>query len=256
MPPPPPTTKGKPAQKAKVDVCGICDETHPLLAISSLCNHEPKYCEGCLFNTAKEEINGKGGVNVRCPHCPITIKSDELMILIKKDKTLSDRVDNLLLIQFLRADPNFCYCANPRGCGSGCSLIDGAAAVNFFTCRDCNSTTCVSHKLPWHSGLTCAEFDQRIKESDTESEAWQHANTKKCPGCTKSIEHAGGCNVMACCTYGDDTCRRLRTGKGGPGFCDHGGLCGQRFCWICLGLIDQDGTRHHTRQCQFNFDEV
>jgi len=101
--------------------------------------------------------------------------------------------------------------------------------------------------------MTCAEYEEQLAagSKDNACEAWKLANTKVCPGCGISIEKSEGCDVMACCTYGDDTCRKKReAGRS----CDHGGLCGQRFCWLCLGLIDQDGTRHHKESCRFNFN--
>ena len=51
----------------------------------------------------------------------------------------------------------------------------------------------------------------------SETANWLVANTKPCPKCTKPVEKAGGCNLVAC-------------------------TCGQCFCWLC----GQATGREHT----------
>jgi len=158
------------------------------------------------------------------------------MLLIQKDVKLCDSANNLLLAKYLRSQPSFRWCSNPAGCGSGCELDGDVEKLSFFKCRDCKFMTCINHRVPWHSGKTCAEFDQQIASNEeTSNTVWKLSNSKKCPKCKRDIEKADGCDVMACCVFGDDTCRRRRKTNN---LCDHGGLCGQRFCWACLGLID------------------
>jgi hypothetical protein len=234
--------------------CEICDANNPLVQVSASCKHKNKYCQDCIRKHISASMDGKGSVtNIQCPdsECKKMMDSTEVIIHLKGDSALLNKADRLLFLAYLRSQDNFRWCCNPSGCGSGAELEGGADSYSFLQCHDCGMRTCVTHRVPWHAGMTCAEFDEQLRnDHDESSEAWKLANTKMCPNCFRNIEKSDGCDVMACCTYGDETCKKTRT-SGRK--CDHGGLCGQRFCWLCLGPIDQDGTRHHKDSCRFNF---
>jgi hypothetical protein len=241
-------------QKKRMNTqCGICDENKPLIPFCQRCEHVDKYCKECIVKTIREDLNGKGSIRVTCPKpdCKKILETHELLLHVSEDDVLSHKADGLIFLAYLRSEDNFRWCANPRGCGSGAFLQDDPNVCSYFTCNECNDRTCVHHRLPWHSGMTCTEFTEQLRSNQDKScEAYILANTKMCPSCNRNIEKSSGCDVMACCTFGDDACRRAN--KRGEN-CDHGGLCGQRFCWLCLGLIEADGTRNHKPSCRYNF---
>jgi hypothetical protein len=236
--------------------CLICLEDNvALIKPSSACKHAENYCISCIRSTIKEELDGKGQTRVCCPlpACKQDISTDELLTHTRgateeKHKGLYARLDHLLMQSTLRSMTEFRNCSNPRGCGSGQCIEGGATASNFFDCHVCHFRTCINHKAPHHHGLTCAEYDAKIKERDEQSDAWKAANTKKCPQCKVDIEKNEGCDAMTCCVFGTDVCNRSR--RGGR-TCDHGGFCGHKFCWLCLGADRPDGSKFHNAGCKY-----
>lgn len=79
------------------------------------------------------------------------------------------------------------------------------------TCIECGFRSCYTHRIPWHNGLTCAEYDYR---ADKGSKGWLEAKrlareerefqekygeaAKPCPRCKSFISKHGGCSHMTC----------------------------------------------------------
>lgn len=235
--------------------CSICDEEDVQLYRSAkACTHAPKFCWGCIEKTVKAGVNDKGSINnIDCPEegCRLRLPVEEALAWLREAKT-REKADRILFLQFIRSCDNFRWCMNRRGCGSGVELDGDPDSYSFFSCGECNEKTCVKHKVTWHAGMTCDEYDEQLAvgDKDNANEAWVLANTKPCPRCSTTIEKVTEtCDAVSCCMFGDEAC--LKTKKQGK-VCDHGGLCGQRFCWLCLGLIDADGNRHHKPTCRYN----
>jgi len=65
-------------------------------------------------------------------------------------------------------------------------------------CKACHFKICTTHKVPFHDGESCAEFDQRMK-AENDANAWMLEKvSKKCPGCQCDIEKIEGCEHMSC----------------------------------------------------------
>lgn len=93
-------------------------------------------------------------------------------------------------------------CLSP-GCGSG-QIHTGGDAQPIMTCK-CGFKTCYTHKMPWHSDQTCAEYDAERKErmeQEAASEKFITENlaAKICPNiaCGARIQKNGGCDHMSC----------------------------------------------------------
>mmetsp|Transcript_12261 Transcript_12261/g.43048 ORF Transcript_12261/g.43048 Transcript_12261/m.43048 type:complete len:255 (-) Transcript_12261:88-852(-) len=246
--------------------CTVCIESKPggeFVRVARACTHAPSVCKACVLSHLREEIMGKGkGSNVKCPtagcECVLTdgelggwcrgasVRGDGARATSAADD-LAERFFHQQTQQALQAMADFFWCSRPTGCGAG-GIADPTGS-SFMVCYSCGYKTCLRHRAPWHEGLTCAEFDARAA-ADDKSMAWKLKNCKQCPGegCARWIAKDGGCSVMRCCRLGDDHCPRRRGGA-----CDHPDGCGQRFCWLCLGLIDEDGTRHHKTSCRQYF---
>lgn len=97
--------------------------------------------------------------------------------------------------------PNFTMCLGP-GCDSG--QIHGGGYENpIMTCTSCGFRSCTVHHLPWHTGMTCAEFD--AQPSDAERAEQEAASQKLlfetaqlCSGCKRHIQKTSGCDHMTC----------------------------------------------------------
>ena len=90
-------------------------------------------------------------------------------------------------------------CAGPR-CGSG-QIHEGDDVM--MICNACGFKTCARHKLPWHEGQTCIEYDD--DESQIERMEQEEATAKRiakssqiCPKCGNGVERSEGCDHMTC----------------------------------------------------------
>ncbi|KAF2119869.1 hypothetical protein BDV96DRAFT_628485 [Lophiotrema nucula] len=91
-----------------------------------------------------------------------------------------------------------------EGC-DGMGLVDPfAAGYPQVSCPSCRTRMCVSCNIPWHAGITCADYAARHvhqKMSDPEKETlkiMQEKDGKRCPNCFIVIEKDGGCDSMYC----------------------------------------------------------
>ena len=84
---------------------------------------------------------------------------------------------------------------------------------------ECGAEFCFSCGSPPHAPATCAHAAAwRLKCADgSETVTWVAAHTKPCPKCGKSIEKAGGCNLVQC-------------------------HCGTCICWLCGAQTGREHT--------------
>ncbi|CAG8629087.1 15928_t:CDS:2, partial [Gigaspora rosea] len=63
--------------------------------------------------------------------------------------------------------PGFQWCRN--GCGSGQMHVDNdnnIIDINLYPqmeCVNCEKMTCCKHKVPWHYGQTCEEYEKNVQ---------------------------------------------------------------------------------------------
>lgn len=143
------------------------------------------------------------------------------------DRKLFERYDLFICRHRLEQMPEFIWCSNPQ-CGAG-QLNYGGEDNNIVACIRCHQKTCFTHKVPWHSGLTCAQYDLQGDKSNHASLEWITQNTKQCSRCHYRIEKNKGCDHMTCAK------------------------CGYEFCWSCLADFNQirkDGNHRHDPNCK------
>jgi hypothetical protein len=119
------------------------------------------------------------------------------------------RYDQKSLLAAFRDIPNFTMCLGP-GCDSG-QIHETGDDQPIMTCTKCHFKTCFSHKMPWHSGQTCAEYDAERKErmeQEAASEKLIAETAKQCPNpqCGHGITKDGGCDHMTCELTGSSWC--------------------------------------------------
>lgn len=208
-------------------------------AVTAGCTHARTVCRSCLSRTIGMEVNGKGNsTRILCPHdvCDQELAYED----VKREACEKDflRYDELLLRSVLQQEPSFRWCSGQR-CGNG-QLVEGlqdeGRNMN-MTCRECQAKTCCWHRCPWHSGRSCAQYDQDAKASDEVAllQYLEREGTVRCPKCHHAIQKVDGCDHMVC--------RREASG------------CGAEFCWRCgadyLGPtgIWAVGNHAHLRAC-------
>jgi hypothetical protein len=71
----------------------------------------------------------------------------------------------------------FIWCSNPK-CAMG-QLNDGGQSRCIVTCFRCHHKTCFTHKISWHTNLTCEEYDLTTDINHQSSLKWITQNTKE-----------------------------------------------------------------------------
>ena len=110
----------------------------------------------------------------------------------------------LELIRFLETLEEFRACQSPT-CDSG-QLHASGAAEPIVVCEDCGFRSCFVHRMPWHDGVTCAQYDARNPEQVERDKRVEEKDYRKmfgegvkpCPNCRSPIQKRGGCNLMSC----------------------------------------------------------
>lgn len=132
---------------------------------------------------------------------------------------LGHRYDNYLLLSHLSSEPSFRRCLR-AGCENGQIYEQGEYPNPHITCSSCDFEMCFNHHIPWHSGLSCDQYDSQQQHGDPEYQQtrdWMRSNSKNCPGanCEVRIEKGNACFHMTC---GSSTinAKRKRTP---PGLC-------------------------------------
>ncbi len=114
-------------------------------------------------------VGGNSGGGLSCPVCPAPMAYAD----VERHASPADFAlyDERLARAALEADPLFRWC--PRGaCGAG-QLLPEALAVDAaavggglrlpqprVVCLYCRGEFCAEHRVPWHEGLTCAQYDE------------------------------------------------------------------------------------------------
>jgi hypothetical protein len=152
----------------------------------------------------------------------------------------------------------FAWCLRP-GCGNGQLNVENN---HYMICQACGYRQCLHHKIAWHRGETCEEYDYRVSGRKAEDEARekreeskreeQHDAERKLREEKKTEAMIGSVSKLC-----PDQCgRRIQRNHG----CDHMTCkCGYEFCWECLAphkSIDRQGNTAHRPFCKNHSDNV
>ncbi|OQO10447.1 hypothetical protein B0A48_03744 [Cryoendolithus antarcticus] len=181
--------------------CVVCGDDklpclYPTATVSTFCTHEIATCKDCLQGWLTSELDSKGTESIKCPECPSVLTPEDFLRCAPTD--LAQKFDRLLTRSILSALPGFAWCL-AAGCDSGQVNIENAS---YMKCVACSHEVCLSCKVKWHQGKTCAEYgaivrggSKRRKEEE-KSEKLVQGMSKICPGtgCGARIEKGGGCD--------------------------------------------------------------
>ncbi|KAI1272617.1 hypothetical protein F5Y07DRAFT_403216 [Xylaria sp. FL0933] len=171
--------------------------------------HKSDVCLSCLETWIRSSLENNG-TQITCPQCASALGTTQMREFA--DRATYERWDTLSRKELLEASPYFVWCAH--GCGSGQTHSE---SHNKMDCRQCHKLTCARHKIPWHSELTCQEFEEtvlrpgpaerlRLLNEHLQQRARQdraslrliYVISKPCPRCGVHIQKKGGCNHMVC----------------------------------------------------------
>lgn len=88
-------------------------------------------------------------------------------------------------------------CSSPK-CNSG-QIHVGGPGHPIMTCKACSYRTCFVHKIPWHKGLSCHDYDMLHKGSEEQEVAslyYLSKSSKVCPNpvCGLHVQKVDGCD--------------------------------------------------------------
>ncbi|XP_059657403.1 E3 ubiquitin-protein ligase RSL1 [Cornus florida] len=217
--------------------CSICCEEKPeLFMITLKCSH--KFCSHCMKIYADGKVQCSQ-VPVRCPQlrCKYYISLTECRSFLPFNSYESlDRAIGEANV--LNSDKIYCPFPNcsvlfdPHECSSTSASSSSQSDNSCVECPVCQRFICAECGVPWHSSMSCEEYQNLpLEERDAgditlhhlaQSERW-----KRCQQCRRMIELTYGCYHITC-------------------------WCGHEFCYSC-GAEYRDGQQ--TCQCVFWDDE-
>jgi hypothetical protein len=220
----------------RYQTCSVCyedkEDNEFNALIMTACQHVNRtVCDTCLFRHVQEAIQITFTDDIHCPELECGVQFDyhtvRNILSLAGDHKLIDRYDRYVVYRQLEQMSEFIWCTNPR-CNAG-QLNAGGISNNIVTCYVCHQKTCFTHKVQWHEGITCEQYDLEIDPDYELSRRWIVENSKKCPQCPFQIEKNDGCDHMTCIK------------------------CRHEFCWSCLAdfqPIRQDGNHRHKKTCK------
>ena len=178
------------------------------------------------------EFETKGCDDIKCPECPKTLQYNDVQSAASIQTF--EAYDKLATRNALGALDEFAWCLGPN-CGSGQLNIGNN---DFMHCVNCGYKQCLKHKVAWHKGETCKQYEyrtsgQKARDDERATEKMIDTVSKMCPGkgCGWRIQKTDGCDHM--------TCKR----------------CKHQFCWQCMAAqseIKRVGNTAHQKSCKFH----
>lgn len=191
--------------------CAVCLIEHSeedfASTFSEKCEHEHRdVCNSCTYFSVKFTLESNIHNEISCPvpNCEAKYNSEEIrqILFLNNDHLLLEKYDDHLIRDLSSDNDRFLWC--PYGCDCG-QYIDKNSIPNLkITCRQCHKTICAFHRMKWHEGLECDQYDLLRSSTDESSLQWIIENTKRCPGCRSAIEKNGGCDHMTCAKCGQE----------------------------------------------------
>ncbi|KAJ1276817.1 hypothetical protein BS78_05G244600 [Paspalum vaginatum] len=190
------------APVADAEVCKICLE-HVLPAdahrASRSCAHA--FCTACLDRHIIVK-NQDGVSDVMCPgeDCGSVLDPELCQGIISRE-TFEGWSVALCKSMVLR-DSNVCYCPF-KDCSEMMVDDHGGEVVTESECPVCRRLFCARCRVPWHAGITCAEYEQlapgdRGKEDLVALEMAKGKKWRSCHRCKFWVERHEGCVHITC----------------------------------------------------------
>lgn len=199
--------------------CLICAESYDTTEfpaktqITSSCNHknDERVCVYCLQQSIATAVTEGQLHLIICPFCPEKLSHGEVKQYATREvfaryvhpnPTALGLTNKLFRYEYLKmmATPDLVMCLGVN-CGSG-QIHVGEDPM--MVCESCSFKTCAVHKLPWHEGQTCEEFDmddsqiERLEEAEATAKLLAKEHAQVCPNCNNGVSRTVGCDHMTC----------------------------------------------------------
>lgn len=132
-----------------------------------------------------------------CPQCGERLAEED--VFPKLSQSDREGLDELIARKARESHPQWVWCLSPS-CSSGQIYQPRkklpAAEVICVACGH-RSCCCFYHRLPWHEGSSCAEFDSShpLGTRGKTSEEVVKSISKACPGCKRRVQKDWGVGV-------------------------------------------------------------
>lgn len=201
--------------------CKICwdNDQFPSIPPTGTCLHPPQVCGVCLRKHTSHILRHE--TRNRCLEEGCISEFSHVDLQKWADPVVWQRY----FIADLAKDEHFVQCL--RGdCHFGQFHVGGDKEP-IVKCYRCGAKQCFIHRVPWHMGVTCAQWKRsENNENNRKSIRIILKETRNCPSCKVPIHKIEGCDLMTCkCTF--------------------------RFCFACGVPHDRirRGNHHHKRLC-------
>lgn len=193
---------------AAVENCSICGkEKLALMMITVKCSH--KICSHCIKTYVDGKVQG-GHVPIRCPQpkCRYYISTSECRSFLP---FTSYKLLEMALSKanVLNSDKIYCPFSN---CSVLVNTSEGLSASassprqsdnSCLECPVCERDICINCGVPWHSTITCEEyqnlpFEERNVDELSFHHLAQNKRWRQCEECHRMIELTHGCYHMTC----------------------------------------------------------
>lgn len=213
--------------------CSICCDDKPsLMMITMKCSH--KFCSHCMRTYVDGKVQSSQ-VPIRCPQprCKYYISTAECKSFLpltsyeSLEKALAEA--NILHSDRIYCPyPNCSVLLDPLECLSARASSSSQSDNSCIDCPVCQRFICVDCGVPWHSSMSCEEFqnlplEERDAADITLHRLAQNKSWRRCQQCRRMIELTQGCYHMTC-------------------------WCRHEFCYSC-GAEYRNGQQ--TCQCAF-----
>lgn len=221
------------ANKDSIENCSICcEDKSTQMMITMRCTHN--VCSHCMKEYVEEKLES-AQVPIRCPHlgCKYHITATEcksfLPVTSYEKLEIAFTEANILNSEKIHCPyPDCSVLFDPLECLSTRASSSSQSENSCVECPDCRRFICVECVVPWHTSMSCGEYQdlpllEREAGDATLHRLAQNKRWKRCQQCRRMIELAHGCYHMAC-------------------------WCGHEFCYSCGAPYENS---QQTCQCLF-----
>lgn len=182
-------------------ICKIClDYMSPsdLHRASGACTHS--FCTACLTRYISAKIQDSNS-DVKCPaeDCDIVLDPELFQDMLSKEAF--EAWGAALCRSTVLGASNVCYC--PFNDCSEIMVDERGDGVPESECPVCRRLFCAQCGVPWHAGISCAEYEQlapgdRGKDDMVVLEMAKGKKWRRCPRCKFLVEKHDGCVHITC----------------------------------------------------------
>lgn len=190
------------------DTCAICCEEKLMsMMVTIKCSH--RFCSYCMKTYVEGKVQSTQ-VPIQCPQlmCKYCISIAECRSFLSV--TSYESLEQALAeANILNSDKIYCPYPNcsvlldPNECLSTRASSSSQPRNSCVECPVCQRFICADCEVPWHSSMTCEEYQNiPLGERDdcdlTFHRLAQNKRWKRCQQCRRMIELAYGCYHMTC----------------------------------------------------------